>query len=183
MGPVIPHTALSRTGACEGINFVGRSTWGAKSPKNTPSPLNQDLDYYIIHHTDTPECSTQSACSRRVKSIQDYHMNTKGWNDIGYSFLIGGDNQVYEGRGWDNEGAHAKGFNSRSIGIAIIGDYTGDQPDSDVVDTLNSLMMCGVELGNVKTDYDACVHSDFSSTECPGDALRNLVHSWRLCDR
>jgi hypothetical protein len=32
--------------------------------------------------------------------------------DIGYSFLIGGDGNVYEGRGWDRLGAHTEGFNS-----------------------------------------------------------------------
>ena len=42
---------------------------------------------------------------------------SKGWSDIGYSFLIGGDGRVYEGRGWGRVGAHTYGYNSRAYGI------------------------------------------------------------------
>ena len=44
--------------------------------------------------------------------IQDWHINGNGWCDIGYSFLVGGDGNIYEGRGWDEIGAHTGGFNS-----------------------------------------------------------------------
>lgn len=36
-------------------------------------------------------------------------MESKNWDDIGYNFLVGGDGEVYEGRGWDKQGAHTKG--------------------------------------------------------------------------
>jgi N-acetylmuramoyl-L-alanine amidase len=38
------------------------------------------------------------------------------WMDLGYSFLVGGDGQVYEGRGWNHSGAHTYGYNSRGVG-------------------------------------------------------------------
>lgn len=41
--------------------------------------------------------------------MQTFHMESKGWDDIGYNFMIGGDGAVYEGRGWDSQGAHTKG--------------------------------------------------------------------------
>lgn len=53
-------------------------------------------------------------------------MDQKGWSDIGYNFLVGEDGNVYEGRGWDKQGAHSKPFNSKSIGICIIGNYTSN---------------------------------------------------------
>lgn len=40
------------------------------------------------------------------------------------SFAVGVD-AVYEGRGWEVVGAHAKGYNDHSLGIAFIGDYRG----------------------------------------------------------
>lgn len=54
-------------------------------------------------------------------------MDTKGWDDIGYNFIIGEDGNIYEGRGWGKKGAHSKPFNSKSIGICIIGNYMSKQ--------------------------------------------------------
>lgn len=43
--------------------------------------------------------------------MQTYHMDSKGWDDINSNFFIGGDGAIYEGRGWDKQGAHSKGQN------------------------------------------------------------------------
>lgn len=40
-----------------------------------------------------------------------------------FSFVVGGDGLVYEGRGWTTLGAHAGGANARSVGIALIGNF------------------------------------------------------------
>ncbi|XP_071790246.1 peptidoglycan-recognition protein SC2-like [Asterias amurensis] len=176
------QTGRANSSGCSDVNFVERSSWGASSPRSTTS-LAGNLDYYIIHHTDGGSCYSQSACSRRVRGIQNYHKNTKGWDDIGYNFLIGSDNKVYVGRGWNNQGAHTTSFNSRSIGIAMIGNYVSGQPSSGMMNALNNLRQCGVDLGKVKRDYHACGHSSFSRTACPGSALSRLVNGWGRCDR
>jgi hypothetical protein len=53
-------------------------------------------------------------------------MDNRGWQDIGYNFLIGGDGNVYEGRGWGIWGAHVPRYNSKSIGICVIGDFQSE---------------------------------------------------------
>ncbi|KAK9752004.1 hypothetical protein QE152_g4582 [Popillia japonica] len=40
------------------------------------------------------------------------NMDSNGWADIGYNFLIGGDGYIFQGRGWDKLGAHVKSFNN-----------------------------------------------------------------------
>lgn len=60
-----------------------------------------------------------------MRSYQNLHMDDRGWWDIGYSFLIGEDGNVYEGRGWNYVGAHAPGYNTQSIGICVLGDFSG----------------------------------------------------------
>jgi N-acetylmuramoyl-L-alanine amidase len=55
--------------------------------------------------------------------MQNHHMDRNGWVDIGYNFVVGEDGRVYTGRGSGFVGAHAAGCNSRSMGIAIIGDF------------------------------------------------------------
>lgn len=44
---------------------------------------------------------------------------------IHFSFLIGGDGKVYEGVGFHKVGAHTRGYNTRSLGIAFIGNFQG----------------------------------------------------------
>jgi len=82
------------------------------------------VPYVVIHHGASASCSTQSSCTSMVKSYQDQHMDVNGWSDIGYNFVVGGDGNVYEGRGWGKQGAHAPGYNSQSIGICFIGTFT-----------------------------------------------------------
>ena len=67
-----------------------------------------------------------------------------GWNDIGYNFLVGGDGQAYEGRGWETLGAHASNWNSESIGICAIGTFTSSAPSAAIQSRTQALMRCGV---------------------------------------
>jgi N-acetylmuramoyl-L-alanine amidase len=89
--------------------------------------MNTPVPFTVIHHGGIKDyCSSQEECAAIVRSYQDYHMDSKGWNDIGYNFLVGEDGNVYEGRGWETVGAHAPTYNTKSIGICIIGDFTGN---------------------------------------------------------
>ena len=62
-----------------------------------------------------------------VRGIQAYHVKNNGWNDIGYNFLVDRFGDVFEGRGGGITrnviGAHAAGFNTGSVGVAVIGTY------------------------------------------------------------
>lgn len=40
----------------------------------------------------------------------------KDWPDIGFNYIVGEDGNIYEGRGWDEVGAHTKGHNYDVIG-------------------------------------------------------------------
>lgn len=40
----------------------------------------------------------------------------QGYSDIGYSFMIGGNGEVFEGRGWDRTGGHTLNYNSIGYG-------------------------------------------------------------------
>ena len=72
-----------------------------------------DTTRAVIHHTATPIDTT-------VESIRNHHINVKGWDDIGYHFLVKEDGSVVEGRSMFKKGAHAKGRNNY-VGIALIG--------------------------------------------------------------
>jgi peptidoglycan recognition protein len=112
-------------------NIVSRADWNARSPteinyRSVPVP------FALIHHTAGAACSTQSACSQQARNVQDYEMDVKGYSDISYSFLVGEDGNVYEGRGWDRVGGHATGHNTDSIGICFFGTFTGKSAKTEL---------------------------------------------------
>lgn len=55
-----------------------------------------------------------------VETITKWHIE-RGFATIGYHFLITKDGRVHKGRDIDAVGAHAKGYNSHSIGICLTG--------------------------------------------------------------
>ncbi|KAF3847986.1 hypothetical protein F7725_021014 [Dissostichus mawsoni] len=141
------------------MEIVSRQQWGAAAPKQAPDKFSC-AQRVIIHHTDTPRCSSRSECVSRVASIQRGHMTERKWDDIGYNFLVAADGAVFEGRGWGAVGAHAKGNNHDSLGIAFIGNFK-----------IKQLLQSGVSQGFIKPQFGLCGHRDVGDTECPGGKL------------
>ncbi|CAF0746291.1 unnamed protein product [Brachionus calyciflorus] len=161
--------------ACPTI--VSRAEWGARAPTGSSAMANP-VPYVVIHHGASAACTTKSSCISIVKGYQNLHMDTNGWADIGYSFIVGEDGNVYEGRGWSKVGAHAPGFNSNSIGICVIGDFTSRNPNSLAINAVKDLIQCGVDLGKIKSTYSLRGHRDSSATACPGNTFYNLIKTW-----
>lgn len=72
-------------------------------------------DFIIIHCT-----ATRPSQDIGVNDIRHMHM-TRGFSDIGYHFVIRRSGEICAGRDRDLIGAHAKGYNARSIGVALVG--------------------------------------------------------------
>ncbi|XP_071979870.1 peptidoglycan recognition protein 1-like [Engystomops pustulosus] len=158
-------------------NIIPKSTWSTRKT-NCRDNLRSPVPWAIIHHTATPSCSSRAACTSQARSIQDHHTRTNKWCDIGYNFLIGNDGSIFEGRGWSKVGAHAKGSNSKSIGISFIGNFQNSLPSAAAISAAKSLISCGVKLKKIRSDYKLKGHSDVFSTECPGRSLYNNIKTW-----
>lgn len=70
----------------------------------------------IIIHCSATKCDQEYS----AKDIKKWHLE-RGFNDIGYHFIIKLDGTIELGRTLDKIGAHAKDFNKGSIGICYIG--------------------------------------------------------------
>lgn len=161
-------------------NIVWRSGWNARAPRSRTS-IRHPVPRVFIHHTLTPSCTSSSACAARMRQMQNFHMDNKSppWSDIGYNFVVGEDVNVYEGRGWNTVGAHVRGYNSQSIGIAIIGNFTSKKPSSAALSVVKRLISCGVSMGKLSRSYTLHGHRDGdSSRPCPGTALYNEIRTW-----
>ncbi|PVD20600.1 hypothetical protein C0Q70_18756 [Pomacea canaliculata] len=134
--------------------------------------------YVFIHHGASAACHDEAACKATVRSYQNYHMDGHGWSDIGYSFIVGEDGNVYMGRGWTEIGAHTLNFNSVGIGICIIGDFTSRVPNDAALNAVKHLISCGLSNGHIRASYTLKGHRDVGQTECPGTKLYELIHSW-----
>lgn len=170
-------TATNNTASGK-LRIVNRRTWLAQPAVRPSNGLHHPLPYVVILHTASETCFTQAACIFIVRNIQSFHIESNGWNDIGYSFLVGGDGIVYEGRGWDTEGAFAMGYNKKAIGIAFIGTFTSELPTPKQLDAGKQLIDLGVKLGKISPAYKLLAHRQLSSTESPGLAFFRLLKTW-----
>lgn len=90
------------------------------------------LTRVIIHCSATPPNMHIGA-----KEIKEWHLQ-RGFNDIGYHFVIQRSGKVEEGRPIKKPGAHAKGHNADSIGICLVGgvDNKGHPEDNFLHDQI-----------------------------------------------
>lgn len=145
--------------------IISRAKWGARSPNGRDTTTWSQRTGFVVHHSGADDDQT-------VKQIQNFHMDTRGWSDIGYNFLVDKHGNIYEGRGWAVVGAHAKDHNTPNIGVCIIGDYSKSLPPAATLDALSWLY----DEANRRKGSKLAVrtHRMVGSTSCPGDKL----HAW-----
>ncbi|XP_018574112.1 peptidoglycan-recognition protein LF-like [Anoplophora glabripennis] len=162
----------------ERFRIVSRLQWLAQPPTHEADLLKTPVPLVIIHHTSTESCISLAQCTYQVRQIQQFHMESNQWWDIGYSFLVGGDGAVYEGRGWKYEGAHTFGYNYKSIGVAFVGTFNSEKPPKNQIAAFKKLVGKGVELGYLEKDYKILGARQLYGTESPGTALQKEIETW-----
>ncbi|XP_053712066.1 N-acetylmuramoyl-L-alanine amidase-like [Synchiropus splendidus] len=162
--------------------IIPRCQWGAKPPKDTPLPLSLPLQFLYIHHTYEPSspCLSFATCASDMRSMQRFHQEYRGWNDIGYSFVVGSDGYIYEGRGWNTLGTHTRGRNSLGYGVSFIGNYTASLPSRYSRNLLqNHFVRCAVARGGLVSNFTIHGHRQVVNyTSCPGEALFSEIQRW-----
>ncbi len=167
---------------CPYPSVVTRDQWcpNNQCPPN-PSPVYTNVQFLIVHHTATP--NNESDWAARVRQIWDYHVNTRGWADIGYNYLIDQNGLMYVGRGEDVKGAHFSGHNSGTCGVAYLGTFSTFDPPQVMHDKMieyAAYKCCEKNLDPLGTAYHAASgltlhtisgHRDGGNTTCPGDRL------------
>jgi hypothetical protein len=194
---------LRVTAAVGAPSIVPRLSWGAdeKIRRGPPSYASQ-VSFAIVHHTAGRNDYSRSEAAAIVKGIQLFHVQGNGWNDIGYNFLVDRFGTIYEGRygGIDRNviGAHALGFNTGSVGIALLGTYGSTKPSQAALDSIAKLIAWRLDLAHVDpTSFVNVIsggsekyargipvllnavsgHRDTGLTECPGNALYARLNS------
>tara|TARA_R110000803_G_scaffold23681_4_gene57836 strand:+ start:1852 stop:2283 length:432 start_codon:yes stop_codon:yes gene_type:complete len=124
------------------------------------------INKIIIHCSATPQGRDVD-----IETIRGWHVDERGWSDIGYHYVIELDGAIKKGRPVSIQGAHTKGHNKNSIGICYVGGTEKDDikipKDTRTDAQKDSLTKLLLEL---KVDYCEAViygHRDFASKACP----------------
>jgi N-acetylmuramoyl-L-alanine amidase-like protein len=188
---------------------ISRAGWGADESYRFKSngsekwpPTFYATKMLIVHHTAGKNNDPNPAAT--VRAIYYYHAITRGWGDVGYNFLIDARGRIYKGRysgpdgsrnsdtltgenanGLGVTGAHTLGWNSGTMGVAILGTYTSAnipqaarsslvshlawEADHHSIDPLATKTFTNPSSGDQKSNHTISGHRDWKATECPGD--------------
>lgn len=125
----------------------------------------RDIRRIYIHHSAGPREQT-------VESIAAFHVRPKdqggrGWDAIGYHFVIDGAGLLHAGRDVAVVGAHAKGDNTHSVGVCVVGDNT--TPGREWTDKQKKVLAAFVACLRIQFPGAAVLpHHANQNTACPG---------------
>ncbi|MFH7595630.1 peptidoglycan recognition protein [Streptomyces racemochromogenes] len=176
---------------------VPRADWGAAEDDRSPVVHGRDVEAVFVHHTaqtNAYDCADSPAI---VRGLQVLHQRANGWKDLGYNYVVDKCGTVFEGRAGGSDrpvtGAHTLGFNTDTLGVAVIGRYTDEEAPPAALEAVARLaawalrryghdprstvtLTSSVDNGRFRRGERVTVdrisgHRDVFATECPGTAL------------
>jgi hypothetical protein len=199
--------------------LVTRAGWGANESLrcNADGTPKSSWTFYstrklIVHHTVTANADPDPAAT--VRAIYQYHVQSRGFIDIAYNFLVDANGTIYKGRysgpngtcyqdtttgentnGRGVTGAHTGGWNSGTMGIAVLGNYEevplseatrtalvehlAWESERHLLDPLATSTFTNPAGGGSKTTPNISGHRDWSATACPGENLYAVLPTIR----
>ena len=136
--PVLVPAAVPAGTTANGlpVPVTTRAEWGANASYMSWDPDYESAGHVVVHHTAGTNNYSAGQSASIVRGIYYYHAVTLDWGDIGYNFLIDKYGTVFEGRsgsvaapaGEMSVGAHARGVNTGTMGLSMMGDYSSVSP-------------------------------------------------------
>ena len=122
----------------------------------------RNINKIIVHHSDTP-----SSMNIGLKEIDIWHRK-RGFNGVGYHYVIRRNGQIQEGRALNKVGAHTYGYNRKSIGICLVG---RDEYNPSQFASLKKL------IKKLSESYLFTVHGhyEFSKKTCPNFDVQEFM--------
>jgi hypothetical protein len=134
----------SEAGADPGAPAIrSRASWGARPPKVTPT-IASSFQTSVVHHSAGTNNYSSAQVPAVLRGVQAYHMDANGWNDIGYNFAVDRFGRIWEARAGGITravvGGHARGFNTGSTGVVVLGNYETATPSAAVITAVSGLL-------------------------------------------
>lgn len=126
--------------------------------------MARHINRIIVHCSATPEGKDFHA-----SDIDKWHRN-RGFNSIGYHYVVTLDGKVEKGRPEEKVGAHASSYNSHSIGVCYIGGVEADGKTPKDTRTDAQKEALAKLIGELKKKYPGAVvhgHNEVANKACP----------------
>ncbi|MGW2130467.1 peptidoglycan-binding protein [Streptomyces coelicoflavus] len=159
------------------VRIISRATWGATPWDRDPSSSGPDhvalpqRDEFFVHYDGAHHITRTGYAIPRA--IEAEHLGN-GWAGIGYNFVVSQAGEVFEGRGWERQGAHCPGHNVTGFGVQIA--VGGDQEPSEA-----ALAACRALYDEACRKVGRTLaqkgHKDGFATLCPGSKLYAWVQA------
>jgi hypothetical protein len=179
------RTTAARGTATRRPAIYSRAQWGAAESLRDGFSGYGEITGSFVHHTVNANDYSAAEVPSILRAIYAYHVQGRGWSDIGYNFLVDRFGRVWEGR-WGGVGrpvigAHTLGYNEEAFAVSAIGNFESTRPSQAMLAAYArvlawKLSLHGVEPdARVRIDGDAFAavngHRDAASTACPGRYL------------
>jgi len=153
-----------------------RAQWGALAPKAEVARPLADITTVFAHYSDTAEQIPSPSVFHDVlvvQAIQRDHMFNRGYLDIAYAALIGGNGDIYLGRPNNVVQAAVLGKNTSEWSVCFL----TDREITAAQETSFEFLLYLAELNFVNVSHVPEPHSEATATDCPGDAIRAWLTS------
>lgn len=161
------------------MKYVSRSGWNARAFRQPNGAIEYSgtragVKVHYLGKAYQPGLHEQ--CAPYIRSLQNYHMDTNGWSDIGYSFLVCSHGYVFEGRGLKrrNSGNGNTQLNERHYAVCALFGTSGNPSDAMLHGLVDAIEHC---RKNGPCGNEVLGHKDGYPTQCPGDTLYAWVRN------
>lgn len=155
-----------------GHRIFEKYEWGGRNV-NITTYLKHPVKYVTMCHTLGNWCDTYSTCCTEMQTLQS-HQVTVGYKDIVYNFAIGGDGNIYKGRGWD-----AVVDDTNNIILCYMGYYKIHYLNNHLIEAVNELINYGIILKKISPNYVLLAQNRTNPLQNPGVNVYNEIKKWK----
>ena len=124
----------------------------------------KSTDYIVIHCA-----ATKASMDIGLTEIRKWHVQDNGWRDVGYHYIIRRNGEVELGRSIRDTGAHAAGYNHKSVSVCMVGGMAEDNSAENnfTAQQWTALLDLIKQLKIQYPEADVIGHNEISEKECP----------------
>lgn len=121
----------------------------------------------------------QDDCKKRARELEKRYIKTLSWPDQPFSFIMGNDGLIYEGRGWMKDGSISSLNGDKLLSIVFLADHNYYKPSNEQQELLKQLINYGIKLGHIAHNYFIYAQCQSKKTNqfknSPGKVLYDMI--------